>query len=121
MLFASSTVEPIGQDLSEIVDVNAFNESDIRLQRISWVNEGIEVLHRRAVPQEGVMASSSAVSAKPVTCPEALMARPSLTRAPQRAEVLHRRAVPQERMSGTVGLSGVARHLPRGVDGNASR
>ena len=54
MEFASSTVEPIGQDLSEIVDVNAADESDKRLQRIGWVNEVIEVLQRRAVPQEGV-------------------------------------------------------------------
>ena len=41
------------QDLSEIVDVNAELESDKRLQRIGWGNEGIKVLHRGAVPQEG--------------------------------------------------------------------
>ena len=52
-LFASSTVRAIGHDLSAIVDVNALNESDKRLQRIGWVNEGIEVLQRRAVPEEG--------------------------------------------------------------------
>ena len=54
MDLASSTVEPIGQDLSEIVDVNALKESDKGLQRIGWVNEGIEIVQRRAVPQEGV-------------------------------------------------------------------
>jgi len=51
--FASSTVVPMDQDLSEIVDVNAELESDKRLQRIGWGNEGIKVLHRGAVPQEG--------------------------------------------------------------------
>ena len=59
MGFAGSTVEPIGQDLSEIVDVNAGYESDKRLQRIGWVNEGIEVVQRGAVPQEGVRRSPS--------------------------------------------------------------
>ena len=37
-----------------------------------------EVLHPRAVPEEGVLVASPAVEAWPVTCPEALMARPSL-------------------------------------------
>ena len=75
--FASSTVDAIGQDLSAIVDVNAVNESDKRLQRIGWVNEGIEVLHRRAVPEEGALGRRAAVSMeRPVTCPEALMATP---------------------------------------------
>ena len=82
MVFASSTVEAIGQDLSAIVDVNAVLESDKRLQRIGWVNEGIEVLQRRAVPEEGVTGRSSAVSAQPVTCPEALMAAPELYAPP---------------------------------------
>ena len=59
--------------------------------------------------------------AKPVTCPESLMAVAMTIRAPQRAEVLHRRAVPQEGVSGhVVGRRGVARHLPRGVDGDAT-
>ena len=47
------------------------------------------------------------------------MATAPAKRAPQRAEVPHRRAVPQEGVSFTVGRGGVARHLPRSVDGNA--
>ena len=48
------------------------------------------------------------------------MATPRAERAPQRAEVLHPRAVPQEGVSIAAGRSGIARHLPRGVDGNAT-
>ena len=72
------------------------HESDKRLQRIGWVNEGIEVLHRRAVPQEGVRVHIAAVVDVARHLPRALMATPRLARAPQRAEVQHRRAVPQE-------------------------
>lgn len=52
MEFGSSTVEPIDQDLSEIIDVDGELESDKWLQRVGWVNEGIKVLKRRAVPEE---------------------------------------------------------------------
>ena len=115
-MLEGSAVEPLRQDLPEIVEVNALTESDKRLQRIGWGNEGNEVVHRRAVPQEGVKARSGK-SAKPVTCPEALMAPPKPNKPPSvpRSSIV----VPSHRKGSifAVDHDGVARHLPRIVDG----
>ena len=56
-----------------------------------------QVLHRRAVPQEGMSGLHRSCRQQPVTCPESLMAVPPLPEPPQRAEVLHRACRPTGR------------------------